>query len=1216
MGVINNCNIDATNRLFPSLNKNYKDKDESCSIDAITAKKKQKDIRYRILSRLEQNKYVKEGLKKIGRNGITGEGYGNPQKCHPLDINCDRKICEKEGWIAYLSNNDSSKKFLLLELNKIKNFNDKKTFLDKIANLARENKKALSNLLAASLQEGIDKKDKELILYVLNYLWGSTKNHKGIHPLCIMVGKNVSGLTNDKVKPILEKILDDKTRNKDKRKEKEKDFPYAFVKVVVAVLGRIDAEQMFPDDNFHSSANINRTNIAAAIGFLLIRNKEFVNETDIHHSYLKNQLGRYSGSDKFKNEICRGFYEIGDKKSIGALRTVLSNSNSFSVCLTAVNYLLSLKAFRDDREKKEWQAYQMISARDQKGLIKLRDWAIPALRNAIFEENDEEVIKLAAETLGKIGSDQAVYNLSAPLYRLNNYKHGKLLVAALGATKSPKAIRALAEELRTKDLMIPSLEALYMLNLPEKTIPILKETKDQHPFVNVRAQAAEILIRLKQYRNNEEKEELNSFNLIAKNKWKEVRKNKTIAIPALISACLYDQDTNVRNQAAYTLKLIDIQKTNTLLLSTIKNNKYSFEIMIKATKALAVISDKKNILPLIRIFNKSKSDYFKAEIVRTLGFTGGPIVERFLKKAIRNKRLIIRQAAVSAFVLKITPQKIQTLRNFLNDPNARIRGTAARALMRLKLYKKPALMAHVMIDSITFPNSKKGDDDTKIWEKIEKLGNPALPALILTVKDGPTHVHEENAARILGLIGNPKACPALGYALLSNREEKVRKMAAWALGKIRSSSAVTSLHKAWDLEKHHATKKMILEALTITLRGDKKIFFLTKVLREEQNAHLRAKAAQLLLRINPALDSKTKQFLEAYSLIAGNKHYKWKRLEKIGSQAIPALSAFLLQKNPCNTDNNYSCGEKFNENRQQAIVLLGKTKDQKALKALFFVLKNDFPVELEISAVESIGNLNQPYAALILIKHLNSDYYKLTIKILKILRCLGNSDPKTIRALNNLIKSSSSEIRAEAAETLLKFNAYTSTTQARTLKLHILLANKKPDKWIEIFRFAETAVPVLNFALLNDDNYTIRSDCARALGWIKDKRSLKYLLRASRTDNTNVVRVAAAKALGYFGDKRAIPALRRSLKGRYVQVRSAAAFGLLKLKDYKNIAQKEVLKAHLLIGSKNKKRWKKLKKLGKNALPVLKRFRDELGHWNDDRPIVQNLIETIEKEKK
>ena len=80
------------------------------------------------------------------------------------------------------------------------------------------------------------------------------------------------------------------------------------------------------------------------------------------------------------------------------------------------------------------------------------------------------------------------------------------------------------------------------------------------------------------------------------------------------------------------------------------------------------------------------------------------------------------------------------------------------------------------------------------FKELEKIGKPAVPALIEALKNEDSEVRWE-AAIVLRKAGDKSAVPALTEAL-KDKDSEVRRKAAYALGWIGDKSAIPALTEA------------------------------------------------------------------------------------------------------------------------------------------------------------------------------------------------------------------------------------------------------------------------------------------------------------------------------------------------------------------------------------------------------------------------------------
>ncbi|NQU16598.1 MAG: HEAT repeat domain-containing protein [Candidatus Saganbacteria bacterium] len=159
----------------------------------------------------KQRLYKHLGFNDRNRNGVieakkkswldklppgTQEGYGDANKWHSADINKDKKIDEREAWIYHYKKSQlmASEAFLNSELNNLsgKEFKNIKSFLDKVTGYLKPSKGLLAMFLVNVFLIGINKKNKEIVRYFVNFLSRCSENHKGIHPLLPIVGQLIN----------------------------------------------------------------------------------------------------------------------------------------------------------------------------------------------------------------------------------------------------------------------------------------------------------------------------------------------------------------------------------------------------------------------------------------------------------------------------------------------------------------------------------------------------------------------------------------------------------------------------------------------------------------------------------------------------------------------------------------------------------------------------------------------------------------------------------------------------------------------------------------------------------------------------------------------------------------------------------------------------------------------------------------------------------------
>ncbi|NQU17976.1 MAG: HEAT repeat domain-containing protein [Candidatus Saganbacteria bacterium] len=377
------------------------------------------------------NNGVIEAKKKTPLNKLirAEEGYGayDRQKniYHQADLNKDGKIDEKESWYhlylkAKLSVSQSfiENEIMDKELNVVKkDFKAVKKNLDRLAGYLRKNKTLLAELLANALQIGINKKNKKLVEYVINYLHGCQKNHKGIHPVALAVGKQVKGI--NQIYEILHKIFWEwqKKTFKDKVKykpNKEKiESGIAFVKAFGGMLG----------DDFVTYIKIRGTDdpfIQEAVVLTKLLTKPYTGKRQkrawlkkltmnsmswLPEKYYPLKQAQVDDQQLFLSRLVK---ELGKKECSGFLWDIVKNDKYEPNKAMAASGLLSFQSIRSGPKAKELQVLVAFYKNGFDQLVKLGDISLERIKKGIIKDGRKRIpcTKLV-ETLKEIGTAKA-----------------------------------------------------------------------------------------------------------------------------------------------------------------------------------------------------------------------------------------------------------------------------------------------------------------------------------------------------------------------------------------------------------------------------------------------------------------------------------------------------------------------------------------------------------------------------------------------------------------------------------------------------------------------------------------------------------------------------------------------------------------------------------------------------------------------------------------
>ena len=342
-----------------------------------------------------------------------------------------------------------------------------------------------------------------------------------------------------------------------------------------------------------------------------------------------------------------------------------------------------------------------------------------------------------------------------------------------------------------------------------------------------------------------------------------------------------------------------------------------------------------------------------------------------------------------------------------------------------------------------------------------KIKDPrAVEPLIAALKDHNSDVREA-AAYALGKIKDPRAVEPL-IAALKDEDSDVRKAAAEALGEIKDPRAVEPLIAALK-DESSSVRRAAAEALGKI--GDPRAVEPLIAALKDKDSDVRYAAAKALGEIK---DPRAVEPLIAVpkDYYSGVRYAVTEALVKIGAPAMEPLIAALKDKD-----------SKDSDVRQAAAEALGEIKDPRAVEPLIAAL-GDESSGVRLAAAKSLGEIK---------------------------------DPRAVEPLSAALKDENKYVRRAAAHALDRLGWKPEQDE---IAGWYWMAKCDWDKCVALG--ALTVEPLI--AALKDTDEEVRRAAAEALGKIKDRRAVEPLSAAFK-DTDKDVRQAAAVSLDRLGWK-------------------------------------------------------------------------------------------------
>lgn len=322
---------------------------------------------------------------------------------------------------------------------------------------------------------------------------------------------------------------------------------------------------------------------------------------------------------------------------------------------------------------------------------------------------------------------------------------------------------------------------------------------------------------------------------------------------------------------------------------------------------------------------------------------------------------------------------------------------------------------------------------------------------------------------------------------LEHKDDKVRRDAAAALGKLKDIFAVTPLinllkDEAWGVRKNAA------EALG-NIGSMKAVRPLLELLRDE-DSDVRGTALEALSKTGLPDDPEIRiRFAIARE--------DWEMAVGIGEPAVAPLIALLKE------------GSK--EVRKGVAAALGETGDDRAVDPLMELLKSDPDSQVRKAAAISISKFDREFDEEIqAICSVEKEDWSGAISLGKVaIPSLSVSAKGSNRSVKKAAIKTLGEIRDSSALEVL-FDIHKNADDEIKMVIDEALGKIQDSRSVDLL-----------ISDLDSRSKEIRYAAAVALGIIKDNRAVDPLIRILN-DEYEWVRQAAAKALGQIGDKKAI----------------------------------------------------------------------------------------------
>ncbi|MFQ5559221.1 MAG: HEAT repeat domain-containing protein [Nitrospinota bacterium] len=401
-----------------------------------------------------------------------------------------------------------------------------------------------------------------------------------------------------------------------------------------------------------------------------------------------------------------------------------------------------------------------------KSLVKIDDPAsVQALVSALKKEQNSSIRATLSERLMKEKGNSGLDDLFLKIVneRKDHWMVRLNAVRALKGKKGSQVINALLLALKDKDSVIRSAAAEGLVGVKNRKIlrPLIRALDDEYAVV--RYNAAQAL--------------------------KTVRSRKLKKLSTEIIEALDDLDPEVREKAAETLGVLKIKKAKKRLFMALRDPEAKVRKVAAGALALLKVSNDEDAATLLDV-------------------------------ALRDLDSGVREAAITTLFLTKNSKVISTVYEAFQEEEWSVRENAVAVLKRLE---NPKAMKY-MADAVS---SKDKAVRLRLVEAFAYMGVRQLSVLASLVDDESVEVRRK-VAWALGQTGSQSSGPPLAR-LMADRDTQVRRNVADSLAKVRLYDLMEKLvHEDDD----YLVRKKCLEGMLLVNPGQKMLNTLYSLLTD------------------------------------------------------------------------------------------------------------------------------------------------------------------------------------------------------------------------------------------------------------------------------------------------------------------------------------------------------------------------------------------------